>query len=68
MTSKYASKTSEVVSAINSLLHFEEGDQASLMDVIQDYFTMHSASSACDPDSDSDSDSELNVTGKCNQK
>ena len=56
------SMTSEVASAINSLLHLEEGDQASLLDVIHDYFTMPSASSSCDPKSDSDSDPE--VAGK----
>lgn len=52
-------KTSEVASAINSLLHLEEGDQASLLDVVQDYFIMPSAIS-----SDSDSDSEADVAGK----
>ena len=50
MYSQYSSKTSEVASAINRFLDLEEGDQASLLDVIQDYFIMPSATSSCDPD------------------
>ena len=66
MASHSTSKTSEVASAINNLLHFEEGDQAALLDVIKEYFTTPSASSsACDPDSDSES--EPDVAGKCNK-
>ena len=34
MASQLKSKTSEVASAINSLLHLEKKDQASLLDVI----------------------------------
>ena len=55
-----ASKASE----INSLLHLEESDQASLLDVIGDYFTNPSQSSA---DSDSDSDREFDVAGNVNE-
>ena len=65
MAYQSTSKACEVASAINSLLHLEEGDQAALLDVIQDYFTTPSASSSCDPDSDSES--EPDIAGKCNQ-
>ena len=53
MASQSTSRTSQVASAINSLLHLEEGEQASLLDVIQDCFTMPSGNSSCDPDSES---------------
>ena len=65
MFSQCSSKTSEVASAINRFLNLEEGDQASLLDVVQDYFIMPSATSSCDPDSDGDS--EPDVAGKCNK-
>ena len=55
--------TSQIASAINSLLHLEDGDQASLLEVIQDYFTMPSGRSSCD--SDSDSEREPDVVDKC---
>ena len=51
------SNTSDVATAINGLLHLEEGDQAALLDVIQDYFTMP-GSRSYDRDNDSDSESE----------
>ena len=50
------SKSSNVSSAINSLLHLEEADQASLLDVIGEYFTSPSAHSSVDSDSDSELD------------
>ena len=61
------SKSSDVASAINNLLHLEEADQASLLDVIGEYFTSPAHSSV---DSDSDSDNELdhNVAGNCVMK
>ena len=65
MASQSTSRSSHVASAINSLLQLEEGDQASLIDVTQDYFTMPSGGSSCEL-SDSDSDSEADVAGKCN--
>ena len=48
------------------MLHFEADDQAALLDVIQDYFTMPSSSSSSGDDSDSDSENETDpdVTGK----
>ena len=64
MASQSTSRTSHIASAINSLFQLEEGDQASLIDVIQDYFTMPSGGSSCEL-SESDSDSEADVAGKC---
>ena len=63
MASQSTFRTSQVASAINSLLHLEEGDQASLLNVTQDYFTYPSGSSSRD-DSDSESDSEADIAGK----
>ena len=63
MASQSTSRTSHVASAINSLLQLEEGDQASLIDVIQDYFTMPSGGTSCEL-SDSESEEEA---GKCNK-
>jgi hypothetical protein len=59
-----ARRMSHVTSAINSLLQLEEGDQASLIDVIQDYYTMPSGGSSCEL---SDSYSEADVAGKRNK-
>ena len=59
------SKSSDVASAINSLLHLEEADQASLLDVIGEYFTSPAAHSSVDSDSDSDSELDHNVAGNC---
>ena len=67
MASLSTSKASEAASAINNLLHLEERDQAALLDVIQDYFTMPSSSSSCDLLSDSEcgsSDNEADIVGK----
>lgn len=64
MVSQFSSKTSEVASAINSLLHFEEEDKASLLDVIHDYFTLPSRSSFEDSN---DSDIEVDDAGKYRQ-
>ena len=63
MASQSTSQALQVASAINSLLQLEEGDQASLLDVIEDYFIMPSGGNSCDLD-DSDSDSEVDVEGK----
>ena len=60
-----SSKTTAVASAINSLLHLEEADQASLLDVIEEYFTNPTHVSH---DSDSDSENELDDSGgNCNK-
>ena len=64
-TEMASSKSSDIASSINGMLHLEETDQASLLDVIEEYFTMPSTQSSVD--SDSDNDSELDVTGNCNQ-
>ena len=48
----------KVATAINSLLHLEEGDQASLLDVIEEYFTMPGSTTLSDSDSDSDSEAD----------
>ena len=60
MASLSSATPREVVTVINSLLHLEESDQASLHDVIEDYFTTpgSSASRTSESESDSDSDSE----------
>ena len=59
-----SSKTTAVSSAINSLLHLEEADQASLLDVIEEYFNPTHVSH----DSDSDSENELDDSGgNCNK-
>ena len=55
-----ASSTADVASAVNDLFHLDEADQASLLDVIQDYFTSPSSHSSLDTDSESDSDNEVN--------
>ena len=54
-----SSMTADVASAINDLLHLDEADQASLLDVIEDYFISPSSHSSLDTDSESDSDNEL---------
>ena len=53
-----ASSTTDVASVVNDLLHLDEADQASLLDVIQEYFTSPSRHSSLDTDSESDSDNE----------
>ena len=58
MASSSARRSREVVTAINNLLQLEEGDQASLLDVIEDYFTMPGTSTSGHSDSDSDSESD----------
>ena len=45
-----------VVLALNGLSHFDEADQTSLLDVIEDYFTSPSCHSQLDSESDSDND------------
>ena len=50
-----ASSTTDVA----DLLHLDEADQASLLDVIQEYFTSPSHHSSLDTDSESDSDNEV---------
>ena len=62
-----SSKTADIASSINSLLHLEEVDQASLLDVIENYFTSPSARSSVDSDSDSDNKLDHNVAGNCNE-
>ena len=49
----------DVASAINNLLHLDETDQASLLEVIEDYFTIPSGNGALDTDSESESDNEI---------
>ena len=49
----------DVALAVNNLLHLDEADQASLLDVIQAYFTSPSSHSSLDTDSESDSDNEV---------
>ena len=64
-TGMASSKTTAVPSAINSLHHLEEADQASLLDVIEEYFTnpIHVSH-----DSDSNSENELDDSGgNCNK-
>ena len=63
-----SSKTADIASNINSLLHLEEADQASLLDVIETYFTSPSAHSSVDSDSDSDNELDHTVAGNCNEK
>ena len=59
-----ASSKANVASAINDLLHLDETDQASLLDVIHDYFSSPSSHGSHDTDTESDSDSEVDyVTG-----
>ena len=62
-----SSKTADIASSINSLLHLEEADPASLLDVIENYFTSPSAHSSVDSDSDSDNELDHNVAGNCNE-
>ena len=64
MASQNTSRTTQVASVINSLLHLEEQDQASLLDVIQDYFVMPSGSSSCDSDSEPDEAGECYIIQK----
>ena len=63
-TAEMASSKADVASAINDLLHLDETDQASLLEVIQDYFSSPSSHGSLDTDTESDSDSEVDyVTG-----
>ena len=62
-----ASNTSDIASDINSLLHLEEADQASLLDVIEEYFTSPSTHSSVELDSDSDNELDHDVAGNCNE-
>lgn len=61
------SKASDIASAINRLLHLEETDQASLLDVIDEYFTSPSTHSSADSDSNSESELDHDATGNCNE-
>lgn len=54
-----AASMTDVASVVNDLLHLDEADQASLLDVIQEYFTSPSRHSSLDTDSESDSDNEV---------
>ena len=57
MASLRGSESSRKVdTAINSLLHLEEGDQASLLDVIEEYFTMPGSTTLSNSDSESEAD------------
>ena len=53
-----AAKCNEVASAINRVFQLDESDQASLLAVIEDYFTLPSASSEDSDDSESESSPE----------
>ena len=60
MDTPTSSKASSIASAINSLLSLEEADQSSLLDTIEEYFTMPSSS----VESESESDDEPEITGR----
>ena len=60
-----SSKSSEIASAINSLLHMDQADQDSLLEVIEEYFTLPSSRRE---EVDSDSNIEESESGKNNNK
>ena len=67
MASRSGAKPSEVAAAVNNLLHLEETDQASLLEVIEDYFTMPESSTS-ELLSESDSDESENETDQLEGK
>ena len=62
-----SSRTYEVDTAINSFLHLDQADQVSLLEVIDDYFTIPSSSFTVDSDSDSD-ELDQDETGNVNDE
>ena len=54
-----SSRASSIASALNQVMHLDEGDQASLLEVIADYFTMPSSSDTNSLAGETDSEEEL---------
>ena len=53
-----SAKAVKAAQSVNSLLHLSSGDQQSLLEVIQDYFTTPCETNDYESDSDSDDDIE----------